>query len=282
MLANRVIQSTKSPTLIRSLTNLGLTTNLQICLDAGASDSYTSGETWTDLSGNGNHFYRGADGTADGANPTFNGAVGAQSANEYWSFDGGDYFTLVPSVSTWMTNTYQNNSICSLCAWVYIPAAAYTANPSDHILPLFSVLQSSDALPTFFVSVEEDASRVDTGSIKLLINNDTSTTVSLQSYADGVYASGDTWVFVGISYDESGSNGNAKFRMNGLSATDSETPAGTTFSTDTTGIVARIGRGNTVYAKNTTRMAQIAVWDAYKTPDEMTSIYNATKSRYGL
>ena len=72
-------------------------------LDAGLSASYGgSGETFANIvtapaDGEGQteyDFYRGVDADAESDSPTFNGSAGANSANEYFSFDGGDYLTL--------------------------------------------------------------------------------------------------------------------------------------------------------------------------------------------
>src|SRR5688572_16443964 len=45
--------------LYQEIQGLGLTTGLQFSLDAGSADSYTSGQSWLDLSGNGQDFFRG-------------------------------------------------------------------------------------------------------------------------------------------------------------------------------------------------------------------------------
>lgn len=77
------------------LTALGLTSGLLVCLDAGDSTSYSgSGQTWADLSGNGNDWHLGAGSGASTDDPTFNGTAGRLSVAEYFSVDGGDFFTI--------------------------------------------------------------------------------------------------------------------------------------------------------------------------------------------
>lgn len=65
-------------------------------LDATIVDSYTSGETWSNIEPNpgdgtsqtANDFYMGATGTVDGDEPTFTGTAGDPGA--YMLYDGGD------------------------------------------------------------------------------------------------------------------------------------------------------------------------------------------------
>lgn len=61
------------------LTDLQLTGNLRLCLDAGDSNSYSgSGQDWVDVSGTGNadEFHLGTADTAGSGDPTFNGTAG--------------------------------------------------------------------------------------------------------------------------------------------------------------------------------------------------------------
>lgn len=84
--------------LIGMVGQAGLSTSLSFCLDAGDANSYAgSGQQWSDVSGQGNHYYRGADNTATTDDPTFAGTAGGLSESDYFSFDGGDYFSPVGS-----------------------------------------------------------------------------------------------------------------------------------------------------------------------------------------
>jgi hypothetical protein len=101
------------------IVDASLDTNLQFCLDAAAASSYTSGQTWTDMTGQGNDFYRGATASATTDDPTHNGTPGALSSNEYFSFDGGDYFRLTQSNPSWVNDMHKNNAAWSWILWVY-------------------------------------------------------------------------------------------------------------------------------------------------------------------
>lgn len=111
-------------TLRQILTQLGLTTSLNLCLDAGDLNSYPgSGQTWSDVSGSGNHYYLGSGSGSDAADPTFNGTAGGLSQNEYFSHDGGDYFSPV-AATTFDDNWHKNNGACTLLCVGLIPTGA--------------------------------------------------------------------------------------------------------------------------------------------------------------
>lgn len=83
-------------------------------LDATISDSYGgSGQTWANLEttpadGSGQtayDFYLGANNTATTDDPTFTGSAGSQSA--YWDLDGGDYFSLAGSMTTFINSLHK-------------------------------------------------------------------------------------------------------------------------------------------------------------------------------
>lgn len=72
--------------LINTLSNLGLLTNLKLCLDAGDLNSYDgSSQTWKDLSGNGTDFYRGATSGSEASDPTFNPVGNGGTYQDYFS-----------------------------------------------------------------------------------------------------------------------------------------------------------------------------------------------------
>lgn len=75
-------------------------------LDATIAASYTSGQTWSNLTASpadgsaqtDYDFYLGATSSATTDDPTFTGSAGSQSA--YWALDGGDWWTLKSGVNT--------------------------------------------------------------------------------------------------------------------------------------------------------------------------------------
>lgn len=102
--------SSAGKTLLDIITDAGLLSNLVLCLDAGDLASYDgSSQTWTDVSGNSNNFYRGATSGSEASDPTFNGGAGMGSENEYFSLDGADYF-LQTSASLAFAESWHKNS----------------------------------------------------------------------------------------------------------------------------------------------------------------------------
>ena len=106
---------------------LGLSSGLQLCLDAGHETSLPASSTkWVDLSGNGYDFFRGTTAGADSTDPTINGTAGNRSSSEYLSFDGGDLLQYDSTNETWMESLHKDNALFSLMAWFY--PATTTAN----------------------------------------------------------------------------------------------------------------------------------------------------------
>lgn len=90
---------------------VGVDSSLAIALDAGDADSYGgAGQTWSDLSGGGRDYYRGADGTASIDDPMFNGVAGRRSAAEFWSYDGGDMFSPVNANGTFENGHHKDGA----------------------------------------------------------------------------------------------------------------------------------------------------------------------------
>jgi hypothetical protein len=103
------------------LSRLGYSPNL--VLDAGDAASYSSGQKWLDVSGNGYDFFRGASASSEGSDPTFNGTPGGLSASEYWSFDASDFFRYDTTNETWMNALHQNNAAFTIGFAMYISGA---------------------------------------------------------------------------------------------------------------------------------------------------------------
>lgn len=98
---------------------LGLTNGLKICLDAGDGVSYSgSGQTWSDVSGNGHHFYRGETSGSESSDPTFSGTAGRRSNGEFFGFDGDDFLTLASgSNPAWAQNLHKDGAKFTIVVW---------------------------------------------------------------------------------------------------------------------------------------------------------------------
>lgn len=115
--------------LLKILINLSLTTNLKLCLDAGDVNSYSSGQTWSDVSGGGYHFFRGVDGSSGTDDPTFAGTVGNPATAE-WTFDGGDFFknnTVAGDFNSDVVNAFhKDNAALTMIALIHPVLTAVT------------------------------------------------------------------------------------------------------------------------------------------------------------
>lgn len=67
--------------------------------------------------------YRGNDSVSGSDDPTFNGVAGDESVNEYFSFDGSQYFTLKSGTNTSFINSWhKNNAAFTAIFWLETPA----------------------------------------------------------------------------------------------------------------------------------------------------------------
>lgn len=255
--------------LIQILTELGLTGGLKLCLDAGDINSWPgSGQKWLDTSGGGYDFYRGAGSGAEGSDPTFNGTPGGLSANEYWSSDGGDFFTYDSANEAWMNNLHKNNAIGTIFAVIYP-----VAGNGNWILATQSTLSetgiqfsagSDDTWLSFsVVSGTLDVSSI--GATEPVANNWNSVAVSWDEAATGFFwlngshsqvSGSDTWA---ASY-AAPSGGNA---------------------TDTLTIGA-LGGGLQPMVSGS-RLACVAVWEGTRLlKGTLDDLWSRLKGRYGL
>lgn len=246
---------------IKALTMLGLTSVL--CLDAGDSASYTSGQQWTDRSGSANHFNRGSTSGADATDPTFNGTAGLLSNGEYFSFDGGDYFT---------------------------PAAAVTFDDDFHIdnakLTLIALFWTSTATTARFIFGNSDAGvgkgvsfgTTAANGISFVAKNATGTAVSLSSTP--ILTS--LWNFMAVSVDEgAGANGSFE-RVNKTVALKDGTYAtpATTGGTSNPQIGARGGTSVTSILQNGDRLAMFLAFSTNLTKGQMAAFHSIIQGRF--
>jgi hypothetical protein len=90
-----VYTSTPPMNFMEMIQDAGAASGVQLCLDAAALESYnpaSDAQRWKDLSGNGNHFFRGSAVGSGSDDPSFQGTAGDLSGAEYFQTDGNDYF----------------------------------------------------------------------------------------------------------------------------------------------------------------------------------------------
>lgn len=253
--------------LIDIITSLGLTSNLKICLDAGDADSYDSGvqtARWLDTSGNGYDFYRGSSTGGDGAEPTFNGTAGGLSSAEYFSFDGGDYFSYDSANEAWMDLLHNNGSLFTQFCMIY--------SPSSTILNLFTT-----ARPTNYGA----GIQVESNTLRLIVSTPSGlNTTNAVGSAIGINA----WQPLGVGVSENGGATGSSYIITGGS-TGTWNASNASAATGTPTAAATLGANplkNNPFA-NGTRLACFAMWQGTAlTTTNLSDIYNAIKGRFGL
>ena len=99
--------------------DLGLSTGLQLCLDAGDLASYPgSGQKWLDQAQR-YDFFLGATSGAAADDPTFNGVAGDLKDSTYWALDGTQFFRYDTTNETWMQNLHKNGATYTFVGWVW-------------------------------------------------------------------------------------------------------------------------------------------------------------------
>jgi hypothetical protein len=244
------------------LSSLGLASNLKLCLDAGDAASYTSGQSWLDRSGGGYDFFLGAGGSADGADPTFNGTPGGLSSSEYFSFDGGDNFTYDTTNETWMQNLHKDNAAFWMMAWVYFGGTQC------------GIMGTGADSTDIGVNVFTDGSR----RLRLRVGRGGSNALAEQR-SDSI--SDSTWVLTSVLVNEASSsvvlgvNDNFQSFASAYSS-PSASNAAHTMQLGATG-------NNTNRLKSGSRMAGMMMGEGgVLTTAQVTNFYEATRGRFGV
>lgn len=246
-----------------TLTQLGMTTNLQVCLDAGDSASFPSGSQWRDTSGNGYDFDFGP---AGGTEPAFNGVAGTLSSAEYMSFDGGDQFTYESSNPAWVNTLHQNNALWTFAAWIR-PATI------SGVQRFTGTGQGAMA----GTGVEVGCN----GSGALMISVRAGGSNALNATTGGTLATG-AWQFVAWSLNEPAGGTGLNIALNGTITNASATYSSP--SASNAGQVLQIGAaGNSALrVESGFRMAQAAWWTRALSTAELNLLFQATRGRFGV
>jgi hypothetical protein len=265
--------------LLQSIQGVGLTDGLKLCLDAGDADSYEGGinsQWWFDRAGPASHGYyfaRGTTSASQSTDPTFNGMVGGLSAGEYWSFDGGDYFTYHAANETWMADLVKSGTKMSGLIWASV-----------------SSFSPRSILGTFGGG---------TKGLKIYHDNTPRVVMQLNSASSQVYVadfpgnagvpepplSANRWFMFAFGTDIPASGDWAGFLYrDGVYGPFTETNRsiiGSSVGSETLQIGAG-GNGSTALAAGG-KIAQVAMWTGRcLTHAELDDIYGATKYRFGL
>jgi hypothetical protein len=240
---------------------LGLTTNLEMCLDTRVGASYTSGLRWVDLTANGYNFFKGTDGTT--AAPTFVGTAGMPSA--YFSLDGTQYFTYDSANETWMTAMHQNNALFS---WVII---------SYHGTAFGMLLGDNGTSTTAGTGLNLALNA--TEQLALRVRN---AGAAVCTYTSTATVGENTLSFVGLSVNEAAGASGGNALINGTAetfdATYSSPSAGAATQTLQLGAVG----GGALIAPNGNRFVAAAAWSRALTAAQLLSLRQMIRQPIGL
>lgn len=107
-------------TLRELVKDAGLLSSMQLCLDPGDRNSWPgNGQTFLDVSGYGRDFTLGASASAGGDDPTFNGRLGGEGDDCYFSSDGNDGFLKASANDTFFNSLHAPGFLWTLCTFEF-------------------------------------------------------------------------------------------------------------------------------------------------------------------
>ena len=255
--------------------SLGFTTGLSLVLDPGDNASYDgSSQTWTDLSGGGADFCRGSTTSSQATDPTFNGVSGGRSSSEYFSNDGGDFFTIISANPSWVEAMHKSGGTWTVAEWVRVGTLSdsnfwgwmgdgqLTGQPTTGIILGVGVanggLSANDQL---FAQV-----------------NNASVSAWRKTSTARVTAS--SWNFVAVSVNLS--SGATVMQINGTSESSTVAVGSLAAGSATAKLnIGAIGSGEFPDTSGT-RYGQIAMWSTALSTTQLAALFQATRGKYGV
>lgn len=204
-------------------------------------------------------FLRGDDATAEASDPTENVGATTTSADSYWPFDGGDYFTYGATNETWMQNIHKDNAAFTIIMWAYISSFASTQ-------ALAGTTGNSGTGFRF---------QLTTTDLQLQILNGASSVLSVTK-AHG--SPTNVWRMYSVSINEAGN-------VSILGINDSFTTSTATYSSPSSGNAAQTmqvgarGNGNAALLSGG-RMYSFDVWNRAMGADELRSLFFFTRGKF--
>ncbi len=259
-----VILAPQKLTAYQVVASLGLLPNLKLCLDAGDLASYVSGQSWLDRSGGGYDFFLGADGSATATDPTFNGVPGRRSSGEYFSLDGGDYFTYDSASETWMDALHKDNAAFTLATWVNV------TGDSD------LVGSNGNTLTNSGIRLQDITSQ---GKIFFRVAN--ATGVTALDITTGVLGTANSvWQFIVWSMDEATPGGHIRVNLTTTNLSSAYTAPSALAATFPLQLGADGNAGGKMAAGSA--MALFMAWSVSLSLAQTNSIFQATRGRFGV
>lgn len=248
---------------------LGLSSGLLTCLDAGNEASYSSGQSWLDVSGNGINFFRGETSSATTDDPTFNGTAGNRSASENWSYDGGDNFRLDGATPASYEAFHQAGAAFTFAQWTNIPSISINQ---------WNFATSGLALTNTGVYWFQNSS----GQQRITVTNGSGTAVR-SSTATALVGTAGVWQFRLVSLDSGGGASGSFHQLDGTQVTFNGSY--TSPSAGASNGTCRIGRAASGTAEQNlsgTLQSNFMIWNRGLKQEQALAFYFATRSKFGV
>lgn len=262
----------RGTSLINTLSNLSLTTGLQGCYDFADSNCYSgSGQTITDLSGNGNNLFNGSSSSNASQDMAFTGTSGKLSAAEYFERNATTGFSLLGgNVPTWMQAVHKSNGKFSCVQWTKTPTGTYGIGSLNNDI---SIDGAGTSLPPGFSFGASTGVTVTLGYPIFVAVNDAGTAVGYFA-GTAVIPNTGTWMFSGCAIDVQA--GTAVIQID--STVYSGAISYSSPSANSAGAPFGVGpTGATVHYKNC-----LALWDKSIGAAGLQAIFTATRGRFGV
>lgn len=256
-----------------------VTSGLVCYLDAGDGRSFAGGsaQKWRNMttspadgsSQNAYDFFLGASSSSESTDPTFVGVSGGRSANDYFSFDGGDYFTLAGGHTSFVNSLHKDGAKFTLVCVVRTPSSF---GGSVYGARLFST-GTNYGFDLMWLK--------NTGKIRIAAYG------SSFSKDSDVALSPSTTYFLAVSLDETASGYlylNGRYAQVGGADTFSAAYSSPT-TTDPDGTL-RIGNAGVVhsevYVENSTRIHLLQLYNRALSKSELDQNFAALRGRFGI
>lgn len=250
--------------LITTLTALGLTTGLELCLDLGDTDCYPgTGTAVADLSGNSPAGF-----SFGGTGLTFAGDADGLSANEYLDFAGTSWLTYAAANTAWMNALHKSGATWTVIALIWAET-----------LGAQQVIMGDEGTDPTHVGAMWGTNQTDGTAIQIANG---SGTVGLSAFDDrkAIWAPG-VWGFHAMSFDSTVPNSTLMY-ANGASRAipstiTSPSAAASTFPLQ----LGADGAGGHALSAGS-RLGQFAIWNSAFSLAQLNSLFSILRQRYGI
>lgn len=243
----------------------GLATSLVLCLDAGDANSYPgTGQQWTDTSPQAVNYNLGATSSSEASDPTFNGTGGRLTGGEYFSCDGGDFFS--PVATTTIDDAWhKDGATVTVATAIWIPSTP--SNTYRTIIGNYNSAQNAVSLTI-----------IDTNNLSWRVEGGSTTNFAWGS----ITAIQNAWAIVIVSVNENGGAGASHWNVNGaITAFNGSYTSPSAANSAGNLQIGRDATGSSI-VPNTFRYSAIAAWNRTLSQAETAKLFQEMRWRYGL